>query len=334
MLTFGIGAALAGLAGALLTPIYTLSPQIGGNFILAAFAVVVLGGLGSVWGAFIGGFVVGLVEAFAGYYFDPALKHADLVPDLHRRADRAAGRPASASSGQRRWVSVSRTEHPALRRPGRGGAGSPRSAPSSCASPSSRWCARRRPLPLPRRPASCLNIVAYTFLFAGLAVELEHHRRLRRPVLPRSRRVLRRRRLHHRQPLLPLAGLALALADPGGDPRQPRRGRRLLADLPPRGPFFAIATLALQRGGLRAGQLLRPRHRRSARHDAALQGRLLEHGLHQPAELRDHHVRLPGGLPGGQRPRAARAASATTCRPSTSTRTPPAPSASTRSASS
>ncbi len=48
MLTFGFGAALAALAGALLTPIYTLSPQIGGNFIIAAFAVVVLGGLGSV----------------------------------------------------------------------------------------------------------------------------------------------------------------------------------------------------------------------------------------------------------------------------------------------
>lgn len=42
MLTFGAGAALAGLAGTLLAPIYTMSPQIGGNFILAAFAVVVL----------------------------------------------------------------------------------------------------------------------------------------------------------------------------------------------------------------------------------------------------------------------------------------------------
>lgn len=76
MLTFGAGAALAGLAGVLLSPIYTLSPQIGGNFILAAFAVVVLGGLGSIWGAFFGGFIIGLVEAFAGYYFDPGLKHA------------------------------------------------------------------------------------------------------------------------------------------------------------------------------------------------------------------------------------------------------------------
>ena len=74
--TFGIGAALAGLAGCLLSPLYTMSPQIGMNFILPAFAVVVLGGLGSVLGAFVGGFIVGLTEALAGYYLDPALKHA------------------------------------------------------------------------------------------------------------------------------------------------------------------------------------------------------------------------------------------------------------------
>ena len=78
MLTFGIGTALAGLAGCLLTPIYSLSPQIGTNFILPAFAVVVLGGLGSVLGAYVGGFVVGLTEALAGYYLDPALKNAVL----------------------------------------------------------------------------------------------------------------------------------------------------------------------------------------------------------------------------------------------------------------
>jgi len=75
-ITFGIGAALAGLAGALLAPIYTLSPGIGGNFILAAFAVVVLGGLGSVAGAYFGGMIVGLVEALAGFYIDPELKQA------------------------------------------------------------------------------------------------------------------------------------------------------------------------------------------------------------------------------------------------------------------
>jgi branched-chain amino acid transport system permease protein len=76
LITFGIGAALTGMAGALLTPIYSITPAVGGNFILAAFAVVVLGGLGSVWGTYIGGLVVGVVEAFAGYYIDPALKNA------------------------------------------------------------------------------------------------------------------------------------------------------------------------------------------------------------------------------------------------------------------
>ena len=75
-ITFAIGTALAGVAGVLLSPLYTLSPSIGGNFILAAFAVVVLGGLGSVAGAYFGGLIVGLVEAFAGFYIDPELKQA------------------------------------------------------------------------------------------------------------------------------------------------------------------------------------------------------------------------------------------------------------------
>ena len=78
MLSFGIGAGLAGLAGCLLALLYTMSPQIGTNFILPAFAVVVLGGLGSVGGAYVGGLMVGMIEALAGYYLDPALKHAVL----------------------------------------------------------------------------------------------------------------------------------------------------------------------------------------------------------------------------------------------------------------
>lgn len=78
LLTFATGIALSGLAGCLLSPLYTLSPQIGTNFIMPAFAVVVLGGLGSVRGAYVGGFLVGLTEAIAGFYIDPALKHAVL----------------------------------------------------------------------------------------------------------------------------------------------------------------------------------------------------------------------------------------------------------------
>ena len=78
MICFGVGAALAGLAGCLLSPLYSMSPQIGMNFIMPAFAVVVLGGLGSVLGAYVGGFIVGLTEALSGFYLDPALKHAVL----------------------------------------------------------------------------------------------------------------------------------------------------------------------------------------------------------------------------------------------------------------
>ncbi|GEP38090.1 branched-chain amino acid ABC transporter permease [Nocardioides psychrotolerans] len=73
LIVFGIGSALAGLAGVLLAPVYTLTPNVGQSFIFAAFAVVVVGGLGSVTGAYLGGFLIGLVEAFSGYYIDPRL---------------------------------------------------------------------------------------------------------------------------------------------------------------------------------------------------------------------------------------------------------------------
>jgi branched-chain amino acid transport system permease protein len=76
MLCVGMSAALAGVAAALLAPIYSLSPGLGDDFILPAFAVVVLGGLGSTMGAYLGGLLVGIIEALAGYYIDPTLKQA------------------------------------------------------------------------------------------------------------------------------------------------------------------------------------------------------------------------------------------------------------------
>jgi branched-chain amino acid transport system permease protein len=75
-LTFGLGTAITGMASVFLTPIYTLSPSIGGDFVLAAFAVVVLGGMGSIWGAYFAGLIIGVTEAAAGFYIDPALKSA------------------------------------------------------------------------------------------------------------------------------------------------------------------------------------------------------------------------------------------------------------------
>jgi branched-chain amino acid transport system permease protein len=76
LLTFGLSASLAALAGALLSPVYSATPSIGFQFVLPAFAVVVLGGLGSVPGCLVGGLLVGVVEQLSGFYLDPALKQA------------------------------------------------------------------------------------------------------------------------------------------------------------------------------------------------------------------------------------------------------------------
>lgn len=73
-LAFAIGIALVAAAGAILTPIFQIYPSIGLNFVLTAFVVVVLGGMGSVSGALVGGLLIGLVEAFSGFYIAPTLK--------------------------------------------------------------------------------------------------------------------------------------------------------------------------------------------------------------------------------------------------------------------
>ncbi|MFI5399785.1 MAG: branched-chain amino acid ABC transporter permease [SAR324 cluster bacterium] len=62
-LAFGLGAVLAGFAGALMAPIYTIYPYMGAQPMLKAFIVVILGGLGSVPGAVLGGVVLGLAES-------------------------------------------------------------------------------------------------------------------------------------------------------------------------------------------------------------------------------------------------------------------------------
>jgi Branched-chain amino acid ABC-type transport system, permease components len=64
MLTFGIGAALAGLAGAVVPLFQSVTPSLGDQYLINAFVVVVLGGLGSFPGAFIGGLVIGFIQVF------------------------------------------------------------------------------------------------------------------------------------------------------------------------------------------------------------------------------------------------------------------------------
>ena len=74
VLAFGIGTALAGTAGALVSPTYYIFPQVGGAFTLKAFVIVVLGGMGSVIGATLGGIIIGVTESLAAVYVSSGMK--------------------------------------------------------------------------------------------------------------------------------------------------------------------------------------------------------------------------------------------------------------------
>ncbi|MCM3766201.1 branched-chain amino acid ABC transporter permease [Neobacillus niacini] len=73
ILAFGLGSACIGIAAVLLTPIYTIFPHVGFNFVIVSFAVVILGGLGSIPGALAGGMIIGLLESLSGYLIAPEL---------------------------------------------------------------------------------------------------------------------------------------------------------------------------------------------------------------------------------------------------------------------
>lgn len=74
VLAFGIGTALAGTAGALVSPTYYIFPQVGSAFTLKAFVIVVLGGMGSVLGATLGGVIIGVTESLAAVYISSGMK--------------------------------------------------------------------------------------------------------------------------------------------------------------------------------------------------------------------------------------------------------------------
>lgn len=71
-LTYGFGVALAALAGVMAAPIYNVSPQMGSELIIVVFAVVVIGGMGSILGAIITGFGLGVIEGLTKYFFPEA----------------------------------------------------------------------------------------------------------------------------------------------------------------------------------------------------------------------------------------------------------------------
>jgi branched-chain amino acid transport system permease protein len=71
--TFGLGTACLAIAACLLIPTYYVNPSAGNAFVLVAFTIVVLGGMGSVAGALIGGLFVGVVESLSGLYLGESL---------------------------------------------------------------------------------------------------------------------------------------------------------------------------------------------------------------------------------------------------------------------
>jgi branched-chain amino acid transport system permease protein len=71
-LTYGFGVALAAFAGVMAAPIYNVSPQMGSELIIVVFAVVVIGGMGSILGAVVTGFTLGVIEGLTKVFFPEA----------------------------------------------------------------------------------------------------------------------------------------------------------------------------------------------------------------------------------------------------------------------
>ena len=86
--------ALAALAGVMAAPIYQVSPLMGSNIIIVVFAVVVIGGMGSILGAIVSGFGLGLIEGLTKVFYPrPPTRH---LRDHGHRAPGQAGRPVRA----------------------------------------------------------------------------------------------------------------------------------------------------------------------------------------------------------------------------------------------
>lgn len=74
--TFALGSAMAGLAGVLLAPAFASDPQLGSRFLIKAFAVIIVGGMGSYPGAMLAAILLGIVEVFGSYVVGPVIGSA------------------------------------------------------------------------------------------------------------------------------------------------------------------------------------------------------------------------------------------------------------------
>jgi branched-chain amino acid transport system permease protein len=164
-MSFGIGLACLGAAACFLLPAYYVNPQVGGGFVLVAFTIVVLGGMGSFAGALVGGLLIGVVESLvrpAAGRIAGADRH---LRDLHRGAAVPAAGAVRGARMKRDLIQASRSS---------------RCRAALAAGPGLGRLADLRDDGAVRRAAG-----------AGL----EHPGRLRRAVLLRPRAVLRHRRV-------------------------------------------------------------------------------------------------------------------------------------------
>lgn len=72
-LVFGIGSLMAGLAGALAAPVYAVQPNLGSQWIVLTFVIVIVGGIGSFWGAIVGGLLIGILSSLMALAWPPAV---------------------------------------------------------------------------------------------------------------------------------------------------------------------------------------------------------------------------------------------------------------------
>jgi len=73
-LVFGIGSFMAGLAGALAAPIYAIQPSLASSWIILTFVIVIVGGIGSFWGAIVGGLLIGILSSLMALLYAPAVE--------------------------------------------------------------------------------------------------------------------------------------------------------------------------------------------------------------------------------------------------------------------
>ena len=165
-LTYGFGVALAALAGVMAAPIYNVSPQMGSDLIIVVFAVVVIGGMGSIMGAILTGFALGIVEGLTKVFYPEASEHGH----LRHHGARAAG-PAGRTVWTERVMEPTAESVAAASPPGHAmeparsiraswSRCSPRRRSSSIRSFSCRRCA------LPCSPAPSICLIGYVGLLS------------------------------------------------------------------------------------------------------------------------------------------------------------------------